>query len=320
MSKILSIIIWIFIAVLSVPTVLVLVSWNSLPEDAFYPTKIAMESFLLRAVSVIPVLAGQLEMKYSDRRFTEAEKMILDKKNSAGLEQFLQQVRSANIRIASVSDPAVKQKLKAELLVSLSDYDQKLTQTKEKLVIQDNGILPTTSMQLTGNDNKSGTENNYPVNDNTNTAGNSGIQRTVTNSVSETVNTQKEQLVYLPPTTVSRTYPTITTRPVRQSNSTLPTSTVIPTLVPTQIPLKISTPVPEQKAEKIQTEEVVQTINNTQKEISSMITDLKKEEKNQEPRTEDLEPRTKDQELRTKNQEQITKNSDKKENNKEKKD
>jgi len=75
LNTVLNRIVWWILVLLAVPTTLILVSWNAVPGDSTYKIKIGLEQLLLNIVPTADAKTS-LNIKYTERRFTEVEKVL----------------------------------------------------------------------------------------------------------------------------------------------------------------------------------------------------------------------------------------------------
>jgi len=133
-----------FLAVLlSVPTILILLSWNALPGDAIYSVKTGLEKIALRVVGGTQ-LERRLEVKYTERRFGEAEELLSQKSSTLGLAYLLPQAHTAKEKVIEAQDIEVKE----ELIEDLAEFNQKLEERKDKVTAT--LPAPTSSPETTG--------------------------------------------------------------------------------------------------------------------------------------------------------------------------
>lgn len=126
-------IIWIGLFLLFIPTTLVIASWNSLPGDFIYPVKLSLERSLLVLVSPSYEVSGQLQMKYTERRFADARRLLADKNSVTGLPYLDKQVEEAKIAIENAPNPEARQALVDQYIVILSQVFDGLQQQKMSL-------------------------------------------------------------------------------------------------------------------------------------------------------------------------------------------
>lgn len=135
MVKLLSIITLILAIVLFPPAVLAFISNEAVPGDATYPIKRSLENIIITVASVNPVTRAWFAATRSNRRFDET--VILVDKNissvSKSLDELVTQTEIAAKEIEQVKDEAQKQKLKNQLVESINQYNQKLSEIKVRV-------------------------------------------------------------------------------------------------------------------------------------------------------------------------------------------
>lgn len=122
----------IFFALLPV-TVLILISQNTVPGDLFYPVKRGMENVVLVAASVSPSTRAAFRTDLTERRFNEAQKLLVTKADTKGYGDFVTEVRAAKKEISSLSNPAEKTEKSQKLLARVQEYKAGLTQVQTQI-------------------------------------------------------------------------------------------------------------------------------------------------------------------------------------------
>lgn len=121
----------IFFAFLPV-TVLILVSQNTIPGDLFYPIKRGMENVVLAAATVNPATRVAFRTDLTERRFDEAEKLLLARNDTTGLEDFVQGVSLAEQEIAALENEDAKIEVTEKLIKKIDEYQNKLVAIEAK--------------------------------------------------------------------------------------------------------------------------------------------------------------------------------------------
>ena len=242
MKNILDKIIWIGLFVLFVPTSLVIASWNSLPGQLLFPVKLGLERTLLVLVSPSYEVSGELQIKYTERRFAEAQRLLADQNSVSGLPYLEQQVADAKTAIENAPNPAARQALATQYIATLT---------------QVSGSLEEQKLALTQTANNQG-----------NPGGSSQAAETVTPAkiVTTTAQTQPGPVSVTPLPTPATT-PSPTTRALPMDTHQNPTPTPVPTL--TTIVSTGSTTPPQNIV-------VAMQITQTQQQINQTIQDLQK--------------------------------------------
>lgn len=116
---------------LAIPTVLILITWNTTPDQPLYPVKRALEQVPRYVLKLDPQLAATYEVKITDRRFDEASKLIAYS-NTLGLKELNKSLIESKTAVLSGGNAAAKR----ELITNLQNYRQKLDVQKTQLQIQ----------------------------------------------------------------------------------------------------------------------------------------------------------------------------------------
>ena len=124
---------WAALFVLTPAFFIAFLSQNSLPGDLLYPVKRGIENTLIAAASVNPATKAVLLADISDRRFTEADTLLLSQANTAPLNDLIAQVESAEVAIDNVSDPVKQEELTTKVIAQIEEYQAKLTNTAAKI-------------------------------------------------------------------------------------------------------------------------------------------------------------------------------------------
>lgn len=120
---------WIAIVVLFIPSYMIIASWNSLPGQGLYGTKLALERLALGIVSPSYAAESSLQLAYTEKRFAEAKTLFNDKHSVQGLSYLSNQVKATRDTIHK----APNKKTQAELAHL---YVQKLTEVSAELETQ----------------------------------------------------------------------------------------------------------------------------------------------------------------------------------------
>src|SRR5260221_13742537 len=96
-------IVWGLLILFLIPSGLVVASWNSLPGSRLYRVKIFMEDALLAAAPTVQA-KGDLHAAYTERRFAEAKKLLVDQSSTEGLVYLNEQVLQAKTNIQNAPD------------------------------------------------------------------------------------------------------------------------------------------------------------------------------------------------------------------------
>ncbi len=122
--------IWIILFILLVPSGLVIASWNSLPGSHLYAMKIAAENVLL-ALAPTQQAKGELEVAYTERRFSEATTLLNNGSSVEGLANFRSQAEAAKEAIQKAPPGAARNQLAQKYILSLENASAQLEQQKQ---------------------------------------------------------------------------------------------------------------------------------------------------------------------------------------------
>lgn len=243
MRKILDKLIWIGLFVFFVPTTLVIASWNSLPGDFMFPIKLGLERSLLVIVSPSYEVSGQLQIKYTERRFSDAQRLLAINNSVSGLPYLDQQVEAAKVSIEKAPNVESRQVLANQYIATLTQVSDDLEQ--QKLAITKTAVT-------------SGNPGN---------AGQPAVQPSELIPVATATN--KPTIIVVAPTAT----PTQAFEP-SQNHQNVQTSTPTPTPGPT-----LATVVTTSTVTPPQNLVIAMQITETQHKISETIDDLKKQNK-----------------------------------------
>lgn len=133
-----------FAILFAVPSFLILISWNALPGDRLYSLKTGLEDITLTLTLKTP-LSSKLSVKYTDRRFSEASRLLSKKGSSIGYNLLVSEANQSKDIIVQNQDS----KSAAELVAKIDNYQKNIEQ--KKIAIQTGGISIPTSQTATGN-------------------------------------------------------------------------------------------------------------------------------------------------------------------------
>lgn len=126
-------VIWSFIITLSIPTTLILASWNAVPGDSTYKLKVGLEQAML-GVAPSENIKNTLQIKYTERRFDEVEKVLGTSYASESLNNFNNQLITTKNSVQEMENIEEKS-IQAQVLIStLEEVFQRIEE--EKSVIQ----------------------------------------------------------------------------------------------------------------------------------------------------------------------------------------
>ena len=124
----------------SIPTVLILASWNALPGQALYSVKSSMEDIAL-ALTANTRIATAFSVNFTDRRFTEAIKLQDKEGSTAGYELLVAEAQQAQGMVIGKQDV----KSGAQLVQKIEEYQVEIAE--RQVVAQKQATAAGTSYQ-----------------------------------------------------------------------------------------------------------------------------------------------------------------------------
>lgn len=151
MQKVLNYLTWGFLLVFLIPSTLIVASWNALPGDLMYSTKLALESTLMFVVRPSYAASGTLSIKFTERRFAEARQLLANKSSVEGLPYLERQVIATKIVVDRASNSNEKRRLAKTYLSVLRDFSGQLEQQKQSIGVgtASSPAVPTISVSPT---------------------------------------------------------------------------------------------------------------------------------------------------------------------------
>ncbi len=119
------------VLLLFIPTFLILLSWNAIPGDSLYPLKTGLEDITLLLLSGTP-LVPKVSMKFTDRRFDEATKLLNQKGSTVGYDLLVSEAQQTQTLITSKNDRIDT----ATFVQNIDQYQQKIEQTKVQVQVK----------------------------------------------------------------------------------------------------------------------------------------------------------------------------------------
>src|SRR5690348_4383980 len=110
MNKVVNTIIWVVLFILLLPSSLAIASWNSLLGSHLFSVKLSMKQSFVIVIHGAQS-KGDLQIAYTERRFSEAKRLLSDQTSVTGLSYLNSQVAVTKNAILTTSDPVVKKQL-----------------------------------------------------------------------------------------------------------------------------------------------------------------------------------------------------------------
>ena len=238
------------ILILFVPAILILASWNAVPGDSTYSIKVGLEKAIL-GVTPSDNLKTALEIKYTERRFTEVEKIISN--NNINFSINGSQNKYLDESLNNLTKQAIASK---NSLQKIQNSDEKIAQT-ESLI----STLESISSKLSSTPTK--------------------IPTKVPTKIPTKIPTNTP--VVIKPDTISQPI-----TPDKPSPTITPTPTLIPTSIPT--PVEDDNPTNPPDLDETQ-EIIDEIIDELRGENTTQSTSESQTEKDSSKRTKDNSPK-----------------------------
>lgn len=126
-------ILWGTFIVLFGPSVMIVASWNALPGGNLYGVKLALEKTALALASPSYATSGNLQIKYTERRFAEAKQLMASKQSIQGLPYLDQQIAQTKKSIESAPNKEAQVALAKQYITTLSAVSTDLETQKQSI-------------------------------------------------------------------------------------------------------------------------------------------------------------------------------------------
>lgn len=113
--------------VIAPSTGLLIFSQDSKPGDFLYPYKRGTELIILAGASLNPGTKAFFHVDLAERRFNEAEMLLIAKADASGLNEFASEIRNAKSAVIANPDSAQRKELSKKLISKIDDYQVRLT-------------------------------------------------------------------------------------------------------------------------------------------------------------------------------------------------
>ena len=133
MRKYLDLTTWIILFALLPFTVLIFLSQGSGPGDLFYPIKRGMENIILASASFSPSTKVAFRTDLTERRFKEAERLLLLQGETGSLTEFVGDVQIVQEELLKLSSFKDKKELSDKLIAKIDEYEVKLAQIQTQI-------------------------------------------------------------------------------------------------------------------------------------------------------------------------------------------
>lgn len=126
---------WVLLFFFAPFTVLILLSQNTIPGDFFYPVKRGLENMILVAASVSPTTKVAFRTDLTQRRFSEAQQLLVSKADTSAYNQFIDEVFIASQDLSKLSDSSDRIEKSEKLLIKIEEYKTQLAQVGNQVQI-----------------------------------------------------------------------------------------------------------------------------------------------------------------------------------------
>lgn len=249
------------ILILFVPAILILASWNAVPGDSTYSIKVGLEKAIL-GVTPSDNLKTALEIKYTERRFTEVEKIISN--NNINFSINGSQNKYLDESLNNLTKQAIASK---NSLQKIQNSDEKIAQTESLISTLESISSKIEEKKQTSNTTSTPTK----------------IPTKVPTKIPTKIPTNTP--VVIKPDTISQPI-----TPDKPSPTFTPTP--ISTLIPTSIPTPVEDDNPTNPPDLDGTQEIIDgIIDELRGENTTQSTSENQTEKNNSKRTKDNSPK-----------------------------
>lgn len=121
------------LVVLFIPTAMIVASWNALPGESMYGTKIALEHVALALASPSYATSGTLQIKYTERRFAEAKQLMASKQSIQGLPYLEKQIAETKKSIKRAPNKQAQIALAKQYINTLTTVSTDLEAQKQTI-------------------------------------------------------------------------------------------------------------------------------------------------------------------------------------------
>lgn len=226
------------------PSVMIVASWNALPGDNLYGVKLTLEKAALAIASPSYATTGNLQMKYTERRYAEAKQLLASKQSIAGLPYLQQQIAQTKNTIENAPDKAAQVALAKQYINALTTVSTDLETQKQSITTGSQPPAYGNQPAPAGRESLSGGIPAAPP------AGGATIRSTPTPTLRPTT----------PPVQIAKTQP-------------IPSVTPMPTPAPIQIAeVTTTTPIPtEHAAVALQIDQAQQHVDQTIADLQALV-------------------------------------------------
>ncbi len=114
-----------FAITFAVPSFLIIISWNAIPGDKLYGIKTGLENIAL-GITIKTPIASILSVKYTERRFSEANALLSKKGSTLGYTLLVNEAKESTKILKDKKDKGQAK----ELVKKIDEYKKQISQKK----------------------------------------------------------------------------------------------------------------------------------------------------------------------------------------------
>lgn len=126
----------VFLTLFTIPSIFIVASWDSYPGSRLFAVKLGLEKALAFVVAPSYDISVALQMKYTERRFSEAKKLLADQHSVSGLVYLTNQVQETKQSIIKAPETKSQAEATVTYIQELADVSAALEQQKRIVLAQ----------------------------------------------------------------------------------------------------------------------------------------------------------------------------------------
>lgn len=124
---------WILLSVFAAPTILIMISWNTLPGNPLYGVKLGLEKILLFSATPSEEAQASLNVRYTQFRLNEARILLAQKQSGDGLSYLTHQIEATRVSIRNTSDTGKRKELAQRYILDLQVASRALSEDRDQI-------------------------------------------------------------------------------------------------------------------------------------------------------------------------------------------
>lgn len=128
--------VWAFLILFTIPSILIVASWSSLPGEPMFGIKLGLEKALAFVVAPSYSASTKLAFQYTERRFIDARILLSEKHSVTGLVYLTRQVEQTQKTIEKAPDPAARAEAAKTYIATLEEVSSLLEEQKNTILVQ----------------------------------------------------------------------------------------------------------------------------------------------------------------------------------------